>query len=345
MTDRSRRCRYDDDKPKEECGIFAVFGHRAMPPPHAALGLHALQHRGQEAAGIVSFDGQHFHSHRAVGLIGDTFSRRSVIEGLPGPRRDRPRPLLDHRRQHAAQRAAAVRRLRLRRPRGRAQRQPHQRHAPAPAAGRGGLAVPVDQRHRGDHPPDRAQPAPEHRRAAWSTRCARSRAPGRWSALFDDGILGGRDPAGRAAAGARPARRRLDPGLGDLRARHHGCGVRARRRARRDRGHRRATGCAACARSRPSRAASASSSMSTSPGRTAWSRAWASTTSGSGSARSSRARAACRPTSSCRCPTAACRRRSATPRNPASPSSSASSATTMSAAPSSSRPTTSAISA
>ena len=73
----------DDDKPKEECGIFAVFGH-AQASAHAALGLHALQHRGQEAAGIVSFDGNMFHSHRAVGLIGDTFSRRSVIEGLPG---------------------------------------------------------------------------------------------------------------------------------------------------------------------------------------------------------------------------------------------------------------------
>ena len=75
---------FDDDKPKEECGIFAVFGQTDDAAPHAALGLHALQHRGQEAAGIVSFDGRHFHSHRAVGLIGDTFSRRSVIEGLPG---------------------------------------------------------------------------------------------------------------------------------------------------------------------------------------------------------------------------------------------------------------------
>ena len=73
----------DDDKPKEECGIFAVFGHEGASA-HTALGLHALQHRGQEAGGIVSFDGAHFHSHRAVGLIGDTFSRRAVIDGLPG---------------------------------------------------------------------------------------------------------------------------------------------------------------------------------------------------------------------------------------------------------------------
>jgi amidophosphoribosyltransferase len=74
---------FDDDKLKEECGIFAIWGH-ADAAAHAALGLHALQHRGQEAAGIVSFDGEHFHSHRAVGLIGDTFSRKSVIDGLPG---------------------------------------------------------------------------------------------------------------------------------------------------------------------------------------------------------------------------------------------------------------------
>jgi amidophosphoribosyltransferase len=83
LSDTERRMPYDDDKPNEECGVFAVFGHE-QASAHAALGLHALQHRGQEAAGIVSFDGTMFHSHRAVGLIGDTFSRRSVIEGLPG---------------------------------------------------------------------------------------------------------------------------------------------------------------------------------------------------------------------------------------------------------------------
>jgi amidophosphoribosyltransferase len=48
------------------------------------LGLHALQHRGQEAAGIVSFDGKRFHSERRLGLVGDTFSRREVIDRLPG---------------------------------------------------------------------------------------------------------------------------------------------------------------------------------------------------------------------------------------------------------------------
>ena len=72
-----------DDHPREECGVFGVFGH---PDAAAltALGLHALQHRGQEAAGIVSFDGEQFHSHRALGLVGDNFGARDVIDRLPG---------------------------------------------------------------------------------------------------------------------------------------------------------------------------------------------------------------------------------------------------------------------
>jgi amidophosphoribosyltransferase len=63
--------------------VFGIFGH---PDAAAitALGLHALQHRGQEAAGIVSFDGKRFHSERRLGLVGDNFSRREVIDRLPG---------------------------------------------------------------------------------------------------------------------------------------------------------------------------------------------------------------------------------------------------------------------
>lgn len=71
------------DRLREECGVFGIFGH----PDSAAitaLGLHALQHRGQEAAGIVSFDGKRFHSERRLGLVGDTFSKRDVIDRLPG---------------------------------------------------------------------------------------------------------------------------------------------------------------------------------------------------------------------------------------------------------------------
>src|ERR1700756_3726118 len=73
----------DDDRLREECGIFGILGH---PDAAAitALGLHALQHRGQEAVGIVSYDGKRFHSERRLGLVADTFSKREVIERLPG---------------------------------------------------------------------------------------------------------------------------------------------------------------------------------------------------------------------------------------------------------------------
>ncbi len=74
---------FDGDRLREECGVFGLFGH---PDAAAitALGLHALQHRGQEAAGIVSFDSKRFHSERRMGLVGDNFSRREVIDRLPG---------------------------------------------------------------------------------------------------------------------------------------------------------------------------------------------------------------------------------------------------------------------
>ncbi len=75
---------FDDDKLHEECGVFGVFGH-ADASALTALGLHALQHRGQESAGIVSFDGNHFHSHRAMGHVGDNFGDQDVIGRLPGP--------------------------------------------------------------------------------------------------------------------------------------------------------------------------------------------------------------------------------------------------------------------
>ncbi|MFP6744000.1 MAG: amidophosphoribosyltransferase, partial [Alphaproteobacteria bacterium] len=67
----------------EECGVFGIFGH-VDSAAHTALGLHALQHRGQESAGIVSYDGEQFHSHRGLGLVGDNFSSASVINQLRG---------------------------------------------------------------------------------------------------------------------------------------------------------------------------------------------------------------------------------------------------------------------
>jgi len=75
----------DDDKFHEECGVFGIFGNAAAPAM-TVLGLHALQHRGQEAAGIVSYDGQQFYSERHIGLVGDNFTKQSVIDRLIGNR-------------------------------------------------------------------------------------------------------------------------------------------------------------------------------------------------------------------------------------------------------------------
>ncbi len=78
---------HDDDHPHEECGVFGIWNaHDAGAM--TALGLHALQHRGQEATGIVSFsqDGpdSRFHTHKGLGLVGDVFGDARIIGGLPG---------------------------------------------------------------------------------------------------------------------------------------------------------------------------------------------------------------------------------------------------------------------
>ncbi len=73
----------DDDKLHEECGVFGVFNHSGAAEL-TALGLHALQHRGQEAAGIVTFNEKRFNSERRLGLVGDHFSKQSTINRLKG---------------------------------------------------------------------------------------------------------------------------------------------------------------------------------------------------------------------------------------------------------------------
>ena len=72
-----------DDKLHEECGVFGVYNHEDSAAL-TALGLHALQHRGQEAAGIVTFDGTKFMSERHPGLVSDNFTKMSVINRLVG---------------------------------------------------------------------------------------------------------------------------------------------------------------------------------------------------------------------------------------------------------------------
>jgi len=70
------------DKFKDECGVVAIHGH-AEAAKLAYLGLHALQHRGQESAGIVSSDEQRLHTHKAMGLVADIFTE-DVLSRLPG---------------------------------------------------------------------------------------------------------------------------------------------------------------------------------------------------------------------------------------------------------------------
>ena len=70
------------DKFKDECGVVAIHGH-AEAAKLAYLGLHALQHRGQESAGIVSSDGTELHLHRAMGEVEEIFTP-PVLANLPG---------------------------------------------------------------------------------------------------------------------------------------------------------------------------------------------------------------------------------------------------------------------
>ena len=74
---------FEGDKFHDQCGVFGVFGHDDAAAL-AALGLHALQHRGQEAAGMVSYDGHHFHSRRGLGHVADNFSSEEAIAQLAG---------------------------------------------------------------------------------------------------------------------------------------------------------------------------------------------------------------------------------------------------------------------
>ncbi len=80
-----QRAVIDDDHFHDECGVFGIFGHPEAAT-HVALGLHALQHRGQEACGIVSYDAQdgRFHAHRALGHVGDAFGDETLMATLKG---------------------------------------------------------------------------------------------------------------------------------------------------------------------------------------------------------------------------------------------------------------------
>src|SRR3954465_3994349 len=73
----------EDDTLRLECGVFGVYGVEGAAGM-TALGLHALQHRGQEACGIAAFDGQRFHTERHMGHVADAFGGGNLTERLPG---------------------------------------------------------------------------------------------------------------------------------------------------------------------------------------------------------------------------------------------------------------------
>ena len=75
--------KFNSDKLREECGIFGISNHKEASTL-VALGLHALQHRGQEGCGIVSFDGKNYHSEKRQGLVGDHFTDLETLKKLPG---------------------------------------------------------------------------------------------------------------------------------------------------------------------------------------------------------------------------------------------------------------------
>ena len=83
LTQKKKLKKFNFDKLREECGVFGISNHDDASAM-VALGLHALQHRGQEGCGIVSYDGKSYHSEKRQGLVGDHFTDQKILEKLPG---------------------------------------------------------------------------------------------------------------------------------------------------------------------------------------------------------------------------------------------------------------------
>ena len=89
---------------RDACGVFSIAGHEDAS--HLTyLGLYALQHRGQESAGIVTAEGEHPHTHIGMGLVADVFKEGDLTK-LKGDRGDRPCPVFHRRIEQHYQRAA-----------------------------------------------------------------------------------------------------------------------------------------------------------------------------------------------------------------------------------------------
>ena len=285
------------------------------------MGLYALQHRGQESAGIAAADGARIRLEKGMGLVNDVFTA-GRLESLAGDR------AIGHVRYSTSgdtrrdQRAAVPDRVPPRPDRGGAQRQPGERRDPAPGARGGGLDLPVHLGHRGDPPPLRAQPP---RAARGRDRGEPLQGDGRVLAAVPDarGARRGARPVGLPAARAGPAQRGDRDRLRDLRARPDRREVRARRRAGRGAG--RGQGRHSLVQAVPARAHGplrVRARLLRAPGQPGVRPHRARV---AAAARPpARARGARRPpTSSARCPTAAWARRSATRRRAACPSSGA----------------------
>ena len=154
------------DKFHEECGVVAIYGHPEASKL-AYLGLYALQHRGQESAGICTSDGDTIHSHKSMGHVADIFTSRCDPDFARGARH-RPHALLDGRRHGAAERAAVFGDLQQGPDRGGAQRQHHQRRGTACGPGAARLHLSGIERYRSDSAPGGALFAS----ARWPARCA-----------------------------------------------------------------------------------------------------------------------------------------------------------------------------
>src|SRR5512137_666980 len=74
---------WNEDRPREECGVFAVYGHEEAARV-TFFGLFALQHRGQESAGIATADGCHVLERKGMGLVSEVFRKEDALSSLPG---------------------------------------------------------------------------------------------------------------------------------------------------------------------------------------------------------------------------------------------------------------------
>ena len=218
------------DKLKEECGVFGIFGH-----PEAAnltyLGLYALQHRGQESAGIAASNGSEVRISKSMGYVADAFSEKT-LERLLRSYRHRTRPVFDRRRQQGRQRATHSHRLRARSDCHRSQRQSRQRDR---AEGRARPArVDISDQHR--HRSHSASVCTVARRVDRRSRCRSdfARARGVFARADDQGSAHRHSrPARISPAGARQAWRGGHRVFGDVRTGSDWRHVRARCRTRR----------------------------------------------------------------------------------------------------------------